>query len=71
MIVKPTRKSCFANQESSKRKKSDSCSAINELTEEQIQENDIEKVYAIVPHFASAEESLRIRIIITNFMRSY
>ncbi|MFA6610925.1 MAG: glycerate kinase [Bacilli bacterium] len=33
--------------------------AINELTAQQIQANDIEKVYAIVPQFASAKESLK------------
>lgn len=49
----------FAIKSQAKDKKVILVCAINELTEEQIQENDIEKVYAIVPHFASAEESLK------------
>ncbi len=49
----------FAIKSQAKDKKVILVCAINELTKEQIQENDIEEVYAIVPRFTSAEESLK------------
>ncbi len=49
----------FAVKDQAKDKKVILVCAINELTEQQIQGNNIEKVYAIVPQFASAEESLK------------